>query len=243
MKIWKALLPGLAVLLAALAVRLPALTAGLPYMNYVDEGHVLHHVSYLLDRRTWEPDTYSYPTLPFYLVAGAAQAWSPVYAATHGHALRDDLSPAPPEHYDLLEPPDLIVIGPPGHPGVLPGDRPARRASWSGGSPVPKQASSRPGSRPSSRRLVCAAPSSTSTRWPSSSPSPRSLRRAGPCRRGPRGATLFWPDDGRPRGGLQVSGGPGLPSRRPVRPPRSGGLAGEAAPAAPGGRRGDHDGR
>jgi hypothetical protein len=111
MKPWKALLPGLALLLAALAVRLPALTAGLPYMSYVDEGHVLHHVSYLLDRRTWEPDTYSYPTLPFYLVAGAAQAWSPVYAITHGHALRDDLSPAPPQHYDLLEPPDLIVIG------------------------------------------------------------------------------------------------------------------------------------
>jgi hypothetical protein len=107
----KPLLPGLAVLLAALAARLPALTAGLPYMSYVDEGHVLHHVSYLLDRRTWEPDTYSYPSLPFYLVAGAAQAWSPVYAALHGRALRADLSPAPPEEYDLLEPPDLIVIG------------------------------------------------------------------------------------------------------------------------------------
>ena len=111
MKLWKCLLPGLAVLLAALAARLPALTAGLPYMSYVDEGHVLHHVSYLLEQRTWEPDTYSYPSLPFYLVAGAAQVWSPVYAARHGHPLREDLSPSPPRLYDLLEPADLIVIG------------------------------------------------------------------------------------------------------------------------------------
>lgn len=111
MKLWKELLPGLTVLGAALAVRLPALPAGLPYMSYVDEGHVLHHVSYLLERRTWEPDTYSYPSLPFYLVAGAAQAWSPVYAAIHGHPLREDLSPSPPPFYDLLEPVDLIVIG------------------------------------------------------------------------------------------------------------------------------------
>jgi hypothetical protein len=111
MKLWRNLLPGLAVLLAALAVRLPALTAGLPYMGYVDEGHVLHHVSYLLERRTWEPDTYSYPSLPFYLVAGAARAWSPVYASRHGHPLREDLSPSPPLFYDLLEPCDLIVIG------------------------------------------------------------------------------------------------------------------------------------
>ncbi|HEY0514958.1 MAG TPA: hypothetical protein VGH73_23895 [Thermoanaerobaculia bacterium] len=105
MKRWKASLAGLAVLIAALAVRLPALTAALPYMSYVDEGHVLHHVSYLLQRRTWEPDTYSYPTLPFYVIAGAALAYSPVYAATHDRSLLQDLSEAPPEYYDILEPP------------------------------------------------------------------------------------------------------------------------------------------
>ncbi|HEX4494177.1 MAG TPA: glycosyltransferase family 39 protein [Thermoanaerobaculia bacterium] len=111
MKRWTSLVAGLAILVAATLVRLPALTAGLPYMSYVDEGHVLHHVAYLLEHHTWEPDTYAYPTLPFYLVAGTALAWSPVYARVHSQPFLDDLSPAPPEYYDVLEPPDLIVIG------------------------------------------------------------------------------------------------------------------------------------
>jgi hypothetical protein len=111
MKRWTNLLAGLAVLVAATLVRLPALTAGVPYMTYIDEGHVLHHAAYLLEHHTWEPDTYSYPTLPFYLVAGAALAWSPAYAHIHGQPLVDDLSPAPPEYYDILEPPELLVIG------------------------------------------------------------------------------------------------------------------------------------
>ena len=110
-KRWKTLVAGLAILLVAAAVRLPAVTAGLPYASYVDEGHVLHHVVHLLEARTWEPDTYSYPTLPFYLVAAAALAYSPVYAAVHDRPLRDDLSPDPPRYYDILEPPELIVLG------------------------------------------------------------------------------------------------------------------------------------
>jgi hypothetical protein len=111
MKRWKSFLAGLAILAAATLVRLPALTAGLPYMTYIDEGHVLHHVAYLLEHRTWEPDSYNYPTFSYYLIAGAALAWSPVYAHVHGQPLLDDLSPAPPEYYDIVEPPDLIVIG------------------------------------------------------------------------------------------------------------------------------------
>ncbi|MFL6194046.1 MAG: ArnT family glycosyltransferase, partial [Thermoanaerobaculia bacterium] len=110
MRRWTSLAAGLAVLLAALAVRLPAVTAGLPYMTYVDEGHVIHHASYLLERGTWEPDTYSYPTFPFYLVAGAALAYSPVYAAVHGRSLRQDLSPSPFRYYDVVEPTELLVL-------------------------------------------------------------------------------------------------------------------------------------
>lgn len=107
----KRLLPWLLVLAVALAVRLPTLTAALPYMTYVDEGHVLHHVVHHLSVPTWEPSTYSYPTLPFYLVAGAAMAWSPVYELRHGRPLRAALSPVPFEYYDILEPADLLVIG------------------------------------------------------------------------------------------------------------------------------------
>jgi 4-amino-4-deoxy-L-arabinose transferase-like glycosyltransferase len=101
----------LAILLLAAAVRLPALDAGLPYTVYVDEGHVLHRSLHLLAAGTWEPDTYSYPTFPFYLVAGAALAYSPAYRMIHGRTLREDLSPDPPAYYDILEPPELVVIG------------------------------------------------------------------------------------------------------------------------------------
>jgi 4-amino-4-deoxy-L-arabinose transferase-like glycosyltransferase len=101
----------LAILLLAAAVRLPALDAGLPYTVYVDEGHVLHRSLHLLAAGTWEPDTYAYPTLPFYLVAGTALAYSPVYRSIHGRTLREDLSPDPPAYYDILEPPELVVIG------------------------------------------------------------------------------------------------------------------------------------
>src|ERR1700709_353101 len=111
MKRWTSLLAGLPILAVPPLVRLPALTAGLPYTGYIDEGHVLHHAAYLLAHHTWEPDTYAYPTLPFYLVAGAALAWSPVYEQIHGEPFLDDLSPSPPEYYDVLEPPDLVVVG------------------------------------------------------------------------------------------------------------------------------------
>ncbi len=103
--------PWLAILLAAAAVRLPALTASLPYLGYVDEGHVLHHVVHHLVRRTWEPDTYSYPTLPFYVVAAAAAVYSPIYAVVHGHSLRQDLGSTTPWTYDVVQPVDLLVLG------------------------------------------------------------------------------------------------------------------------------------
>jgi hypothetical protein len=107
----KTLAAGLVLLVLALAVRLPALPAGLPYMSYVDEGHVLHHVLHLLDQRTWEPDNYSYGSLPFYVIAGVTLAWSPAYAALHGHPLANDLSPSPYQYYDIVEPVDVLVIG------------------------------------------------------------------------------------------------------------------------------------
>ncbi len=107
----KAAAPWLAILLVAAAVRLPALTASLPYLGYVDEGHVLHHVVHHLVKGTWEPDTYSYPSLPFYVVAAAAAVYSPVYAGVHGHSLRRDLGSTTPWAYDIVQPVDFLVLG------------------------------------------------------------------------------------------------------------------------------------
>jgi hypothetical protein len=104
-------LPWLAVLLVALALRLPALTAALPYLNYVDEGHVLHKTVHLLATGQWDPEYYTYPSLPSYSVTAAALLYSPVYAAVHDRPLRSDLSEDPPRYYDILGPPELIVLG------------------------------------------------------------------------------------------------------------------------------------
>lgn len=107
----KPLVLWLLILAVAAAVRLPALPTALPYSGYIDEGHVLHQVIHLLSRQTWEQTQYYYPSFPFYLIAGAATAYSPLYAARHGHPLREDLSASPPLAYDIMEPADLIVIG------------------------------------------------------------------------------------------------------------------------------------
>lgn len=100
-----------AVLALALGLRLPALTAGLPYLGYIDEGHVLHLAVRLVGERTWDPGRYRYPSLPIYAIAAAVAAEAPFYAAVHGHPLGRDLSPYPPRYYDLVEPVDVIVAG------------------------------------------------------------------------------------------------------------------------------------
>jgi len=100
----------LAVLALACALRVPSVFAGLPYLGYVDEGHTLHRVVRLLSTRHWDPGWYTYPSLPLYAIAGAAAALSPAYRAIHGSGLERDLSPFPPAYYDLVEPPELIVI-------------------------------------------------------------------------------------------------------------------------------------
>jgi len=99
-----------AVLVLSLALRLPAVTAGLPYLGYVDEGHVLHHVVRMLRTGSWEPGWYLYPSLPLTAIATAARLGAPVYRAAHGHPLVDDLTAFPPVLYDLAEPVELIVL-------------------------------------------------------------------------------------------------------------------------------------
>jgi Dolichyl-phosphate-mannose-protein mannosyltransferase len=111
MKRWKTLAVWIAILAVAAAVRLPALRTGLPYIGYVDEGHVVHHAVTLLAKGTWDPGWYIYPTLPIYAVALPALAWSPIYAAVHDRPLQKDLSPSPPIYYDFVSPADLLVLG------------------------------------------------------------------------------------------------------------------------------------
>jgi hypothetical protein len=98
-----------AVLALACALRLPSVCAGLPYVAYVDEGHSLHRVVRLLSTRHWDPDWYTYPSLPLYAFTAAAAALAPAYRALHGTSLAPALSPYPPAWYDQVEPPEIIL--------------------------------------------------------------------------------------------------------------------------------------
>ncbi len=101
-----------ALLLAlALGVRLPNLWAGYPYINYVDEGHVLHRVALLLANRTWDPAWYHYPPLPAYAITAAMVTAAPAYRLVRGVSLTAALSPSPPVDYDRLTPGALPVVG------------------------------------------------------------------------------------------------------------------------------------
>ncbi len=100
-----------ALAIVALAVRLPNLRAAYPYINYVDEGHILHRVTLMLHDRTWDPGWYYYPPLPSYTVAAAAVLISPLYSRGAGRPLGDDLSPSPPHVYDNVAPGALLLVG------------------------------------------------------------------------------------------------------------------------------------
>lgn len=109
MKRAAALLAALALLVLAAAVRLPNLTAGHPYINYVDEGNLLHPVVPMLRTGRWDPEWYMYPSLPLIAVAAAARLYDPFRRAAHGgRSLRDDLRPSSRE-YDILSPEILHV--------------------------------------------------------------------------------------------------------------------------------------
>jgi Dolichyl-phosphate-mannose-protein mannosyltransferase len=105
------------VLIFALSLRLPTIFSGLPYIDYVDEGYVLHQSISILNRQSLDPKWYGYPSLPAYLTAAALVAYSPVYYLIHGHGFREDLPLAKEVHtakgdnYDLISPPTLIASG------------------------------------------------------------------------------------------------------------------------------------
>jgi hypothetical protein len=102
--------------LAAL-VRLAPIASSLPYIDYVDEGHILHPAIGILKSKSFDSSIYTYPPLTSYLVVGAIKAWAPIYRMVHQRELRDDL-PSDKElktslgdHYDLITPPEIIWLG------------------------------------------------------------------------------------------------------------------------------------
>jgi Dolichyl-phosphate-mannose-protein mannosyltransferase len=99
-----------AILVVAAAVRVPTLTAGYPYLEYVDEGHVLHRVLDQLRTGDWDPGFYLYPSLPAYAIFGAVRLYAPVYEAVHGRPLLADLPVDSIYHYERIGPPEVLLV-------------------------------------------------------------------------------------------------------------------------------------
>ena len=101
----------------AAVVRLGPITSGLPYIDYVDEGHVLHPAIGILKSKSFDSSVYTYPPLTSYLTIAAIKAYAPFYRISHHHELWKDL-PADQdfhtelgERYDLVTPPEIIWLG------------------------------------------------------------------------------------------------------------------------------------
>ena len=106
------------VLVALAAVlRLGPIASGLPYSDYVDEGHILHPAIGILKSKSFDTSFSTYPPLTSYLTVAAIKGYAPFYRIFHHHKLWKDL-PADQdfhtdlgEHYDLLTPPEIIWLG------------------------------------------------------------------------------------------------------------------------------------
>jgi hypothetical protein len=107
----------LSLIAIAALVRFGPVNSGLPYISYIDEGHVLHPVIGILEAKNFDSRIYTYPPLTSYLTVAAAKIYSPVYRLVHGHSLRNDLPREAEFHtelgdnYDLIAPPEIIWLG------------------------------------------------------------------------------------------------------------------------------------
>jgi hypothetical protein len=99
------------IILAAACLRLLMVSSGYPYISYIDEGHVLHPIIRMLKFTTWDPGWYVYPSMLMYCIAIPAK----IYFFLKGiifNAPPIFLNPiGPVMYYDIIEPPELIIIG------------------------------------------------------------------------------------------------------------------------------------
>lgn len=107
----------LALVVLAALLRLVPIGSGLPYIDYVDEGHILHPAIGILKAKGFDSSIYTYPPLTSYLVVAAIKGYSPFYRMVHQRELKDDL-PADQDlktslgdQYDLITPPAVIWLG------------------------------------------------------------------------------------------------------------------------------------
>jgi hypothetical protein len=98
-------------------LRFAPIGSNLPYIDYVDEGHVLHPAIGILQAKTFDSSVYTYPPLTSYLTIAAVKAYSPIYRIIHQHKISNDFPADRDFHtplgdnYDLITPPEIIWLG------------------------------------------------------------------------------------------------------------------------------------
>jgi hypothetical protein len=107
----------LVLLALAALLRLGPIASGLPYSDYVDEGHILHPAIAILKSKSFETNFAAYPPLTSYLTVAAIKSYGPFYRLFHHHKFSNDLPADQDLHselgdrYDLLTPPEIIWLG------------------------------------------------------------------------------------------------------------------------------------
>jgi hypothetical protein len=105
-----------AIFLLAGLFRILPIRSGLPYSDYVDEGHVLHQTIDAFNNRSLDVYWYGLPALPAYCAGAGLILYGPFYRHFYGHPFQEDLPhqrdlPSSKVNYDFIAPVELIVAG------------------------------------------------------------------------------------------------------------------------------------
>ena len=71
--------------------RVLPIRSGLPYSDYVDEGHVLHQTIDAFNNGNLDVSWYGLPALPAYCAGATLLLYGPFYHHFHGHRFQEDL--------------------------------------------------------------------------------------------------------------------------------------------------------
>jgi hypothetical protein len=105
-----------AILVLAILFRVLPIRSGLPYSDYVDEGHVLHQTIEAFNNGNLDVSWYGLPALPAYSAGATLLLYAPFYHYFYGHGFQDDLPyerglPSTKRIYDFIAPIELLVAG------------------------------------------------------------------------------------------------------------------------------------
>lgn len=105
-----------AILLLAVLFRILPIRSGLPYSDYIDEGHVLHQTIDAFNHHSLDVYWYGLPPLAAYSAGAALLLDGPLYRHFHGHRFQKDLPhdrglATSEANYDLITPVELLIAG------------------------------------------------------------------------------------------------------------------------------------